>query len=122
MRFLSEKFEKLYNKIKDSAESDMFAQPRFSEKELHEPFLDNLLDSTKSKRIERMLRLAYWLGWLRGIKYCDGMLNTELEPSLNKNMLEEACRQWCDFVDEAPERKDGKGFANFYKEILLESK
>lgn len=35
----------------------------------------------------------------------------------NKKYLEEACRQWCDFIDEAPERKDGIGFADFYEEI-----
>lgn len=33
-------------------------------------------------------------------------------------VLEEACRQWCDFIDEAPERKDGDGFANFFYEIF----
>lgn len=26
-------------------------------------------------------------------------------------VLEEACRQWCDCIDEAPERKDGEGFS-----------
>lgn len=34
-----------------------------------------------------------------------------------KMHLEEACRQWCDFIDEAPERRSGKGFADFYGEI-----
>ena len=29
-------------------------------------------------------------------------------------VLEEACRQWCDIIDEAPDRKDGEGFANFF--------
>lgn len=33
-------------------------------------------------------------------------------------VLEEACRQWCCFIDEAPERKDGKGFANFFYGIF----
>lgn len=33
-------------------------------------------------------------------------------------VLEEACRQWCDFIEEAPERKDGEGFANFFYEIF----
>lgn len=32
--------------------------------------------------------------------------------------LEEACRQWCAFIDEAPERKDGEGFAAFFYEIF----
>ena len=35
-------------------------------------------------------------------------------------VLEEACRQWCCFIDEAPERKDGEGFANFFYEIFEE--
>lgn len=33
-------------------------------------------------------------------------------------VLEEACRQWCSFIEEAPERKDGEGFANFFYEIF----
>ena len=33
-------------------------------------------------------------------------------------VLEEACRQWCVFIDDAPERKDGEGFANFFYEIF----
>lgn len=33
-------------------------------------------------------------------------------------VLEEACRQWCSFLDEAPERRDGEGFANFFYEIF----
>ena len=35
-------------------------------------------------------------------------------------ILEEACRQWCMFIDEAPERKDGEGFADFFFEIFEE--
>ena len=33
-------------------------------------------------------------------------------------VLEEACRQWCVFIDDAPERKDGEGFADFFYEIF----
>lgn len=33
-------------------------------------------------------------------------------------VIEEACRQWCCFIDEAPERKDGEGFAKFFYEIF----
>lgn len=33
-------------------------------------------------------------------------------------VIEEACRQWCCFVDEAPERKTGEGFAEFFYEIF----
>lgn len=32
--------------------------------------------------------------------------------------LEEACRQWCDFIDEDPERRNGEGFSNFFYEIF----
>lgn len=35
-----------------------------------------------------------------------------------RELLEEACRQWCDYVDEAPERKTGEGFADFFYDIL----
>ncbi|MCD8214407.1 MAG: hypothetical protein LUC97_01980 [Clostridiales bacterium] len=35
-------------------------------------------------------------------------------------ILEEACRQWCDVIEEAPERKSGVGFANFFYEIANE--
>ena len=35
-------------------------------------------------------------------------------------VLEEACRQWFDIIDEAPERKDGEGFANFFYEIFAD--
>lgn len=34
------------------------------------------------------------------------------------SVIEEACRQWCDFIDESPERKTGKGFANFFFQIF----
>jgi len=32
-------------------------------------------------------------------------------------MLDEACRQWCAFIDEAPERRDGEHFTEFFNEI-----
>ena len=32
--------------------------------------------------------------------------------------LEEACRQWCDLLVDAPERKDGENFAEFFYEIF----
>ena len=28
-------------------------------------------------------------------------------------VLEEACRQWCEFIPDVPERMDGEGFADF---------
>ena len=33
-------------------------------------------------------------------------------------VLEEACRQWCDCIDDVPERNDGEGFADFFYEIF----
>lgn len=45
-------------------------------------------------------------------------LDVSVSPkSEDRKYLEEACRQWCDFIDEAPERKNGIGFADFYEEI-----
>ena len=35
-------------------------------------------------------------------------------------VIEEACRQWCCFIEESPERKDGEGFADFFYEIFKE--
>lgn len=35
-------------------------------------------------------------------------------------IIEEACRQWCCFADDAPERRDGEGFANFFYETFKE--
>lgn len=35
-------------------------------------------------------------------------------------ILEEACRQWCEFIEDAPERKSGEGFADFFYEIFQE--
>lgn len=33
-------------------------------------------------------------------------------------VLEEACRQWCAFFPDTPDRMDGEGFANFFYEIF----
>lgn len=33
-------------------------------------------------------------------------------------VIEEACRQWCCFIEESPERKTGEGFAEFFYEIF----
>lgn len=44
----------------------------------------------------------------------------EKRLSIFEAILEEACRQWCDCIDEAPERKDGEGFADFFYEIFAD--
>lgn len=35
-------------------------------------------------------------------------------------LLDEACRQWCDGIADAPERISGKGFSNFFRQIIEE--
>lgn len=46
--------------------------------------------------------------------------NDANKQSIFDIVIEEACRQWCDFIDEAPERKDGEGFAKFFYDIFKE--
>ena len=48
------------------------------------------------------------------------IVNNKARQSIFCIILEEACRQWCAFIDETPERKDGEGFAEFFFEIFLE--
>ena len=43
----------------------------FTDEELQNPYLDKLSHQTKSKRIYRMVELAYWLGKLKGISEID---------------------------------------------------
>lgn len=33
-------------------------------------------------------------------------------------LLEEACRQWYDLLEDAPERKDGEHFTEFFFEVF----
>lgn len=73
MKFNDERYRELYENIKRDAISD-----GFSEEDLEKPYLDRLSKQTKSVWIMTMIRLAYWLGWLRGIKFCDEMLNTQI--------------------------------------------
>lgn len=39
------------------------------------------------------------------------------QDQLIKMLLEEACRQWCAFIDECPDRLTGEGFGDFFFEI-----
>lgn len=48
------------------------------------------------------------------------IIENEKRLSIFNTVLDEACRQWCVCIDEAPERKDGEGFANFFYEIFEE--
>ena len=45
---------------------------------------------------------------------------SEMREKIFPMVLEEACRQWCAFIEDAPERKDGEGFADFFYEIFEE--
>ena len=78
MRFNSEKHEKFYNRIKCEALRNGFTQ-----EELERCDLSRLNRQTKSKRILHMIRLAYYLGQLRGIKDCDEVFYSVIRLSEN---------------------------------------
>ncbi len=48
----------------------------------------------------------------------DAIISDPARQKIFDIILEEACRQWCCFIDEAPERADGEGFAQFFYEIF----
>jgi hypothetical protein len=60
-----DELKKQYLRVLESAKSE------FSDEELEHPYLDKLSHQTKSQRIMRMIDLAYYLGWLRGIANVD---------------------------------------------------
>lgn len=60
------KLEKHFNRIKQDAVKDGFI-----EEELSHIYLDKISKQTKSARIMRLIRWAYWLGKLRGIDSVD---------------------------------------------------
>jgi len=37
-------------------------------------------------------------------------------------LLDEACRQWCDGIEDAPERLSGKGFSDFFRQIVADKR
>lgn len=43
---------------------------------------------------------------------------SNIKKAVFEKCLNEACRQWCEFVDEAPERRNGKDFAHFFYEVF----
>ena len=73
MRFIDKRYEEMYGRLKQDALNE-----GFSEEDLEKCYLDKLSKQTKSPRIAKMIKLAYYLGWLRGIKYCDEMINTKI--------------------------------------------
>ena len=66
MKFNDKNLERRYNWVKQLA-----MDKGFTEEELEYPYLDKLSHKTKSSRILRFISLAYYLGWLRGIKSID---------------------------------------------------
>lgn len=50
----------------------------------------------------------------------DDIKASEIREKIFPMVLEEACRQWCDGLADAPERADGEGFAYFFYEIFQE--
>lgn len=75
MRVLSERFQRMYDRVKE----DNMKRNGFSEEEMSKHYLDNpAFKVTKSARIWRLITLAYCLGHLRGIAYVDEMTNTKI--------------------------------------------
>lgn len=50
------------------------------------------------------------------------IVQSQENQAIFNTILEEACRQWCDNIENAPERKDGEGFAEFFYEIFEDKK
>lgn len=66
MKFNLERNERTYRHVEKLA-----IDKGFTREEIEEPYLSKLSHQTKSKRILRMISLAYYLGWLRGIRCVD---------------------------------------------------
>ena len=54
------------------------------------------------------------------VKSIKDILKDKSRIEIFDRVLNEACRQWCDFMEEAPERKDGERFSDFFYEIFAE--
>lgn len=63
-----DKLRRMYDQIRERAIKDGIPN-----EEMSTHYLDRLSHQTKSPRIIRMIRIAYYLGWLRGIAYVDEM-------------------------------------------------
>lgn len=50
----------------------------------------------------------------------DDIKTSEIREKIFPMVLEEACRQWCEFLADAPERATGEGFAEFFLEVFQE--
>jgi hypothetical protein len=60
--------QKFYQKMKLDADAE-----GFTEEELSSHWLDKISKQTKSRRIDRLIRWAYYLGCMRGIDFVDEM-------------------------------------------------
>lgn len=67
-RWNDEHLKKHYERTLRWAKED---RNKFTDEELERPYLDRLSKQTKSRRIMRMIELAYTLGKLKGIKEVD---------------------------------------------------
>lgn len=65
-RWNKESIRKHYIRAYNDAKRD-----GFTDEELESPYLDKLSHQTRSPRIYRMIKLAYYLGRLRGISEID---------------------------------------------------
>ncbi len=87
MRTLTERFQRLFDWTKEKAICQDIAEEELSVINLSNP----AFKVTKSRRIWRLITLAYYLGQLNGIRYCDEMLNTKISISpLEKPYREES--------------------------------
>lgn len=68
-RWNSENLKRQYEWVKETA-----INQGIEAEDLESHYLDKLSHKTKSKRIYGFIKLAYFLGWLRGIAYVDGGL------------------------------------------------
>jgi len=73
LRQLTERFQRLFNWTKERATRQGFTEEELSVINLSNP----AFKTTKSSRIWRFISLAYYLGKLDGIRYCDEMEKTK---------------------------------------------
>lgn len=50
----------------------------------------------------------------------DDIKTSGIREKIFPMVLEEACRQWCELLPDAPERATGEGFAEFFYEVFQE--
>jgi len=74
LRQLTERFQRLFNWTKERATRQGFTEIELSVINLSNP----VFKTTKSSRIWKFITLAYYLGQLDGIRYCDEMVNTKI--------------------------------------------